>query len=75
MVNVSREKWQLVKKKLPKNYRELVCKMNTGISVRQVSMVISGESKDILLNEKVKGGVREILRRLGYNEGQIQELL
>lgn len=75
MVNVSKEKWQLVKKKLPKNYRELVCEMYEGLTVRQVSMVISGESKDILLNEKVKAGVKEILRRLGYHEGQILELI
>ena len=75
MVNVSKERWGLVRKKLPKNYREAICKVQRGLTVRQISMVIGGESKDIVLIKKVKGGVRKVLGQLGYTDLQIDELL
>jgi hypothetical protein len=75
MVNVSKEDWKNIRKKLPKNYRMAICKVQPGVTVRQISMVISGESKDMELNKRVKTGLKKVLSRLGYSTKQISEMI
>lgn len=74
MVNVSEKKWKAIKRKLPKNYRELIFKKTNGITLRQISLVKSGESKNPVYIEKFKYGISAILKDLGYSDEQINKM-
>ncbi|SKD10069.1 hypothetical protein SAMN05660461_5969 [Chitinophaga ginsengisegetis] len=74
MVNVSKRKWKLIKSKLPKNYRELILQKADGITLRQISLVKSGECKNPAYVAKVKDGINSILRDLGYSDERINRM-
>jgi hypothetical protein len=74
MVNVSKEKIKEIRKKLPKNYRELICETQSDITPRQITMIMRGESRNPGWRRTVVKGINKILRDLDFSTEEIKKM-